>query len=84
MLKKTILLLLCILYTATCHAATGPKPREITKEQATQLAQQRYPGRIVKVHTENNQYRIRLLQADGRVITVVVDERSGQIRKDDH
>ncbi|GGW62462.1 PepSY domain-containing protein [Alishewanella tabrizica] len=56
--------------------------RTISKEVATQLAQQRYPGRILKVHSEQRTYKIRVMQTDGRVVNVVVDGQSGQVKRE--
>lgn len=59
------------------------KSRVISKETATQLAQQRYPGRILKVHTEQKQYKVRVMQTDGRVVNVVVDGQNGRVRREE-
>ncbi|MDX3772906.1 PepSY domain-containing protein [Chromatiaceae bacterium AAb-1] len=85
MLRSTVLLLLAVLWFLPQNlSAHGITDKTVTKEQATQLAQQRYPGRIVKVQTESRYYRVRLLQSDGRVITVLVDIRTGQVQRDDN
>lgn len=57
--------------------------RTISKEAATQLAQQRYPGRVLKVHSEQRQYRVRVMQNDGRVVNVVVDGQNGRVTRED-
>lgn len=57
--------------------------RAISKEAATQLAQQRYPGRVLKVHAEQRQYKVRVMQADGRVVNVVVDGQNGRVRREE-
>ncbi|MBZ9611705.1 PepSY domain-containing protein [Rheinheimera maricola] len=83
---KVLVLLTVMLLTSTLSSAalamTSPKRPAVTKEQAAQLAQQRYPGKIVKVQTEQQFYRIRLLQSDGRVITVLVDGRTGRVQRE--
>lgn len=84
MLRSLLLLLMLSVLTLTPDAvALGNKQPEVTKEQAASLAQQRYPGKILKVQTESHHYRVRLLQADGRVITVLVDNRTGRVERDD-
>ena len=84
--KRLMLLsvLLCqlLVVSGSATAMTSPKRLEVSKEQAATLAQQRYPGKIVKVQAEQQHYRIRLLQSDGRVITVLVDGRSGRVQKE--
>ncbi|MBV2127677.1 PepSY domain-containing protein [Arsukibacterium indicum] len=84
MLRSLLLLILLSVLTLTPDAiALGNKQPDITKEQAATLAQQRYPGKILKVQAESRHYRIRLIQADGRVITVKVDNRTGRVERDD-
>lgn len=62
---------------------TKPPKKEISKEKATQLAQQRYPGRVLKVQTEKLQYRVRLMQTDGRIVNVIVDGHSGRVKREE-
>lgn len=84
MLRVTLLLLLVALWQTPVMANSQQQnTKAISKEQATQLAQQRFPGRILKVQTDRQVYRIRVLQADGRVINVKVDGQSGRVQRDD-
>lgn len=84
MLRSLLMLFLLAVLTLTPDAvALGNNQPEVTKEQATMLAQQRYPGKILKVQTESRHYRVRIIQADGRVITVRVDNRTGRVERDD-
>ena len=62
---------------------TALPTKDITKETAAQLAQQRFPGRILKVRAESRQYRVRVMQEDGRVVNVIVDGRSGRVKRED-
>jgi len=61
----------------TAYAAQGP----VSLAQATELAQSRYPGRVVRAETESRGGRrihnIRILDADGRVRTVRIDAQTG-------
>jgi len=43
-------------------------------QQAASQAQQRYGGRVLKVDRSGSGYDVRLLQDDGRVITVTVGD----------
>jgi uncharacterized membrane protein YkoI len=79
---KVLLIIIALLFSATSAAMSSPKRPAVSKEQAATLAQQRYPGKIVKVQTEQQNYRIRVLQSDGRVVTVLVDGRSGQVQRE--
>lgn len=84
MFRSLLLLILLSVLSLTPDAmALGNKQPEVTKEQAATLAQQRFPGKILKVQTESRHYRVRLIQADGRVITVLVDNRTGRVERDD-
>lgn len=83
MLSTRIILLTIALLISVSLPAKGisDKP-QINRQQAAALAQERYPGKIVRVQTDKQNYRIRVLQADGRVITVLVDGQSGRVKKD--
>lgn len=83
MLRNIVLLLFTLSLTPVFSSAADAPKQQITKEQATKLAQQHYPGKIVKVNTDSRYYRVRVLQSDGRVITVLVDSKTGQIHRDD-
>lgn len=62
---------------------TKPQSRTISKEVATQLAQQRYPGRVLKVQSEQKQFKVRLMQSDGRVVNVLVDGQNGRVKREE-
>jgi|GEM_PF-1095497 len=79
---RVLLLATALLFSAASNAKDITDKVQISREQAAALAQQRYPGKIVKVQTEQQRYRIRVLQADGRVVTVLVDGQSGRVQRD--
>ena len=79
---KVLLLTLTLLFSSLSYAGTKPEKLPVSREQAVAIAQQSYPGKIVKVQSDKQQYRIRVLQTDGRVITVVVDGQSGRVKRD--
>lgn len=79
---RVLLLATALLFSAVSDAKDITDKAQISREQAAALAQQRYPGKIVKVQTEQQRYRIRVLQADGRVVTVLVDGQSGRVQRD--
>ncbi|MDP4536399.1 hypothetical protein Q3O60_09390 [Alkalimonas collagenimarina] len=82
MLRRTAILLLVALLLAA-PAAVQANRASIDKEQAAELALQQYPGRVLNVKTESQHYRVRVLQRDGRVVTLLVDRRTGRLTKDD-
>ena len=61
------------------HATQGG----ISLSQATRIAQQQYPGRVVRAETVERSGRriheVRILGGDGRVRTIRVDASSGRI-----
>ena len=79
---RVLLLTAALLFAALSQASTQPEKKPLSREQAAALAQQYYPGKIVKVQNEQQRYRIRVLQADGRVVTVLVDGQSGRVQRD--
>lgn len=85
MFRNTVLLLAALFWLSAQPVSAGSiTEKQITKEKATQLAQQRFPGKIVRVQAEKRHYKVRLLQPDGRVVTVLVDSRTGQVHRDDN
>jgi len=43
-------------------------------------AQRRQPGRVVEVELEGDEYEVEILRADGRVVELEYDARSGALR----
>ena len=58
-------------------------PRQISLEQAIEIAQRRYPGRVVRADTKTQGDRvvheIRILGEDSRVRTVRIDAQGGEL-----
>lgn len=79
---RIILLIMGLLASVSLQAKNTSDTVQISRERAAALAQERYPGKIVRVQTEKQRYRIRVLQPDGRVITVLVDGQTGLVKKD--
>ena len=68
---------------ASPFQAQLPQRRQITLAEAIQLAQSRYPGRVVRAQTiqqgNGAVHEIRIIGNDGRVHTVTVDARTGAV-----
>lgn len=79
---RLILFVFVLLLSPVLQAAGSTEKLQVSREQAASLAQQQYPGKIVKVRVEKKNYRIRVLQDNGRVITVLVDGQTGRVKKD--
>ena len=60
-----------------------PQRRQLTLAEAIQLAQSRYPGRVVRAQTSQTGngavHEIRIISNDGRVHNVTVDARTGAV-----
>ncbi|MFT7009231.1 MAG: putative membrane protein YkoI [Colwellia sp.] len=50
-----------------------------SSNQAAQMAQSRYGGKVLKVQAKKSGYRVKLIKKDGYIIAVFVDAKSGQI-----
>jgi uncharacterized membrane protein YkoI len=68
---------------ASPFQAQLPQRRQLTLGEAIQLAQSRYPGRVVRAQTiqqgNGAVHEIRIIGNDGRVHTVTVDARTGAV-----
>ncbi|MDO6711873.1 MULTISPECIES: PepSY domain-containing protein [Alteromonadaceae] len=53
----------------------------IDKAQAANRVLQKVNGRVLRVNQSKNTYKVKVLQKNGRVVTVDVDKRSGKITK---
>lgn len=51
------------------------------RTQAAARAQQQVKGRVLRVDQAGNKYRVKVLKKSGRVVSVDVDKRSGQVRQ---
>ncbi|MFC4727188.1 PepSY domain-containing protein [Coralloluteibacterium thermophilus] len=47
-------------------------------------AERRYPGRVIEVELDDDQYEIEILQADGRVVELEYDARTGRLEDVDY
>ncbi|BFM17759.1 hypothetical protein R50073_39420 [Maricurvus nonylphenolicus] len=54
---------------------------QLSAQQAADIAQKQYGGRVLKIKPDGKVYRIKLLLDSGRVIQVTVDAYSGQLGK---
>ena len=54
---------------------------DLNKTQAADRARQKVKGRVLKVEKQKNQYRVKVLQKSGRVVSVDVDKSSGKVNK---
>ena len=71
----SFLLLLMLVITPPAHA----DKQGISKQQAVSVAQQQHPGRVLAVKHSGNAYRVKILNANGEVRTIIVDAKSGNV-----
>lgn len=84
MLRLITNTLCCALFTvALLGAAAAPEAQarqlaaseqksQLTARQAAQKAKAQYGGKVIKVRRQGDNFRVRLLQKSGRVITVTI------------
>ncbi len=77
-LRPLQLLFVCLLAVAVPVSANNDKQSSLNKSQAAKQAQKVAKGQVLKVEQRNNQYRVKVLQKSGRVVSVNVDKQSGK------
>ncbi len=57
------------------------KPQFIVNshKKAANIAKARLGGKVLKVSTKKSAYRVKLIKADGHIVTVSVDRKTGKI-----
>ena len=68
-------LLIVLLLSTPLYAAEN-----ISKQQAVNIAQQVYPGRVLAVRAKNGTYQVKTLSADGEVRIIIIDATSGRVK----
>jgi len=58
---------------------TKQQVRVKSSNQAAQMAQSFYGGKVLKVQAQKSGYRVKLIKKDGHIISVFVDAKSGRI-----
>lgn len=67
--------------TSTIKANQQAKPqlRVKSSNQAAQIAKGRYGGKVLKVQKQKSGYRVKLIKANGNIVSVYVDAKTGRI-----
>jgi uncharacterized protein YpmB len=73
------LLLLTLMLAFSFHGVSHAVPEGISKQQAVNIAQQVYPGRVLAVKREGAVYRVKTLSDDGEVRIILIDASSGKV-----
>lgn len=70
--------LICI-FLVTPAVAQDREQEQMDKTKAAQKARQQVNGRVLKVDRKKDNYRVKMLKKSGRVVSVDVDSKSGQV-----
>lgn len=64
-------------------AQQTPPAKEVSlsKSEAAEKAQKKVRGRVLKVEQDRDNYRVKVLKKSGRVVSVDVDKKSGQVKR---
>lgn len=91
MFKSVVTGVLLVMLTVCAPGAMARQDKQKPVKNSTQAAQQakrHVEGRVLKVDTKKSSYRVKMLKKSGRVVSLDVDKRSGQVkpskRKDDN
>lgn len=77
-LLKT-LLLSTLLSLSLASTVDARNTKGVSKNKAVSTATAKYPGKVVKISGGSKFYRVRVLQKNGRVVTVKIDKKTGRI-----
>ena len=50
-----------------------------SSRQAAQMVKGRFGGKVLKVQKQKSGYRVKLIKADGHIVSVYVDAKTGRI-----
>ncbi|WP_377111248.1 PepSY domain-containing protein [Pseudoalteromonas sp. M58] len=59
-----------------------PDKIEISKKKAVILAKQTTDGTTLKISEETQFYTVRILKADGHVVDLKINKKTGEVKKD--
>jgi uncharacterized membrane protein YkoI len=83
-MRLSICLLLLGLFLTSNSAFNAEKSNEqaITKKQAVELALASYAGKTLKITEQNDDFIVRILQSNGRIVDLKVNKMTGEVKKD--
>ena len=73
------LLLCALLGLSMAPVVDARSSNGVSKNKAVRTATAKYPGKVVKISSGSKFYQVRVLQKNGRVVTVKVDKATGKI-----
>ena len=76
---KTVFLSICIALTLSLNTPVYANTEGISKQEAINIAQQTYPGRVLAVTRKGNTFRVKTLNESGEVRIIQIDIMSGNV-----
>ena len=78
-LKNSLLAFTLALTLFSGATALAEQEVNVSKQQAVNIAQQYYPGRVLAVKLKGNLYQVKTLNDSGEVRIITVDAETGEI-----
>ena len=78
-LKNSLLAFTLALTLFSAGAALAEQEVNVSKQQAVNIAQQYYPGRVLAVKLKGDHYQVKTLNDSGEVRIITVDAETGKI-----
>ncbi len=76
---KTVFLSIFIALILLLNAPVYAAAEGISKQEAVNIAQQSYPGRVLSVNRKGNVFRVKTLNDNGEVRIIQIDIKSGKV-----
>lgn len=78
-LKNSLLAFTLVLTLFSGGASLAAPETNVSKQQAVNIAQQYYPGRVLAVKLKGDSYQVKTLNDSGEVRIITVDAKTGKI-----
>ena len=75
---STLVFTLAVILSSSA-AISADAEINVSKQQAVNIAQQYYPGRVLAVKLKGNTYQVKTLNDQGEVRIIIVDAETGKI-----
>ena len=78
-LKNSLLTFTLVLTLSSAGVSLAEPEFDVSKQQAVNIAQQYYPGRVLAVKLKGDIYQVKTLNDSGEVRIITVDAKTGKI-----
>ncbi|MFQ3177081.1 MAG: putative membrane protein YkoI [Pseudoalteromonas tetraodonis] len=83
LLTLNLIAVFCLANVAHANNTNStPDKVEISKKKAVILAKQTTDGTTLKISEERQFYTVRILKADGHVVDLKINKKTGEVKKD--